>query len=231
MDSTPRTPTQRRGSAVIDLSFTSASPQRTDLSSRISSHGRTTSSYSIASPAASSHASPLDRRGSFGAADRFNGSIDPENGLGNLADELAEAWEEEGDGEQENGSQLNRKDHLHIEGSPREKDQFGLDSSLHTSSATQLPSRPSLSPPKQSARLKHRRKPSRYDDSDAGNDSNPEGTEGISPSLEARMATIEILARQGTESNRSDMDTIVPRVADSLKDLGSQASLENSATR
>ena len=45
------------------------------------------------------------------------------------------------------------------------------------------------------------------------------------------MATVESLARRGTESNGGDADMIVQRVAESLKDLGSQSVLEHSATR
>ena len=87
----------------------------------------------------------------------------------------------------------------------------------------------SLSPTKPSSRTKHRRKASQYDGSDYGSD--PEEVEGISPTLEARMAAIEHLARRGTEANGSEADTVIQRVAESLKDLGSQAGIENGASR
>ena len=79
--------------------------------------------------------------------------------------------------------------------------------------------------------LKHRRQNSYYDGSEYGDDSDFEDATGIFPSLEARMATVESLARRGTESNGGDADMIVQRVVESLKDLGSQSGLEQSATR
>ena len=104
---------------------------------------------------------------------------------------------------------------------------FGMPSN----STLQLVATGSLSPPKLPARPKHRRKDSQYDGSDYGENSELEDAAGISSSLEARMATIEGLARRGTETNGSDADGVIKRVADILKDLGSQSGIENGATR
>ena len=108
---------------------------------------------------------------------------------------------------------------------------------MATSNALQnVVSNTSLSPPKtksknRASKANHSRQESQYDGSDYGNDSDLEDSGGISAGLEARMAGIEALARRGTESNGSELDGVVKRTVNSLKDLGNQSGVENSATR
>ena len=153
------------------------------------------------------------------------------SGLGNLADELAEAWDEDEEAEQGESleAQLGQADHYRNGFSSREKrSDLGIETPPPKSPAA---SSMSLSPPKQPMRKKHQRVNSQYDGSDYGDDSDLETADGISPSLESRMAAVESLARRGNEANGSDMDSIVKRVADSLKELSSQSGVEDGTTR
>lgn len=164
------------------------------------------------------------RYGDLGSSNGFGSAVGSGNGLGNLADELAEAWDEEGEEDPSevhaNGYAAPTSPHLEVDNSM---------SNGFASCPLPQQSEHSLSPARPSFRTKHRRKTSQYDGSDYGSD--PGETKGISSSLEARMAAIEHLARRGTEANGSDADTAIPRVAESLRDLGSQAGVENGASR
>lgn len=170
------------------------------------------------------------RNGEFRSSNGFSTGVDSGNGLGNLADELAEAWDED----EEEHTEANISDNIELlngHNAPSTPNLEINDSMSNGIASSPIPqqSEHSLSPTKPSFRTKHRRKTSQYDGSDYGSD--PEETEGISPSLEARMAAIEHLARRGTEANGSEADTVIQRVAESLKDLGSQAGVENGASR
>lgn len=163
----------------------------------------------------------------------FNNAAEPEtsNGLGSLADELAEALNE--DEEDEAGEGFDESQH---DGAAEAQCGNYIPGNCQIRRPTPILSPPSrersLSPPKQLRRSKnHRRQNSHYDGSDYGTDSDLEGAEGISSSLEARMAAIEGLARQGTEANGIALDDVVQRVADYLRNLGSQIGVENGATR
>lgn len=172
------------------------------------------------------------RNGDFSSSNGFSTTIESGNGLGNLADELAEAWDEDGEGEHTEGAFSENTDLRNGHNAPSTPPNLEVNKSMSNGIASSpLPqqSEHSLSPTKPSFRTKHRRITSQYDGSDYGSD--PEETEGISPSLEARMAAIEHLARRGTEANGSEADTVIQRVAESLKDLGSQAGVENGASR
>ena len=172
------------------------------------------------------------RNGDFGSSNGFGTTIESGNGLGNLADELAEAWDEDGEEEHTEADVSQNPRPRNGHNAPSSPPYLEInDSTSNGIASSPLPqqSEHSLSPTKPSFRTKHRRKTSQYDGSDYGSD--PEETEGISPSLEARMAAIEHLARRGTEANGSEADTIIQRVAESLKDLGSQAGVENGASR
>lgn len=142
-----------------------------------------------------------------------SGDTDAVNSMGNLADELADAFSESG-GEDEfdnsvdvtgetEGFQANRD--TGIEGAGEE----------------------SLSLPHRD-RKHHRRKVSAYDGSDYGPDSDLDSS-GLPPALVVRIDAIESLARRGTESY--GQDDVVKRVTEALRDLGSQSSVEGSASR
>jgi hypothetical protein len=161
---------------------------------------------------------------------------------GSLADELAEAWNEEGE---EDGSSLALVDTSQSQGQRQiyvgDVHDFGIGGGMGmgipSSNALQnIIYNGNLSPPmpksrKRATKASHSRHESNYDGSDYGNDSDLEDSGGISAGLEARMAGIEALARRGTESNGSELDSVVIRTVGSLKDLGNQSGVENGATR
>ncbi|MCJ1455082.1 hypothetical protein MMC28_005436 [Mycoblastus sanguinarius] len=239
MPSSPRTPTRRRKSSSVgnDLSFTTASLQSSGYAHKRPSNSRRSSQYSLTSPSTPRPISPYGRSANFGSVE------DAGNGLGNLADELAEAFDEDGEDEgegdveedlsaaQKDGAEAIYNRNITQTGHPMLENGLIKGNVISTSPLGQIPSTRSLSPPKQPVRAKHRRKNSQYDGSDYGDDSDLEGADGISPSLEARMAAIESLARRGIESSGKNADDVVKRVAESLKDLGSQSGLENGASR
>ena len=149
-------------------------------------------------------------------------------GLGNLADELAEVFDEDeisetcGEAPEAGFDGAKDEHHGHLS-------QYGDTPTLQSSH----PAREcSPCPPKEAIRSKyHHRQSSQCHGSEYVNDSDLEGTDGISPTLEARMAALESLVRLGTESNGSDSDDVVHRMVKCLQDLGSQSSVENSASR
>lgn len=149
-------------------------------------------------------------------------------GLGSLADELADAWGEEEGYEDASGVEENGQvDSHHLDDADLRDDVYSSDDA-----GTLSPDRNTLHLPKQRTKSsRHRRQESQYDGSDYGNDSDLEESAEISPSLEARMAGIESLARRGTEDNGSENDHIIKRLIESLRDLGGQAGIENGATR
>lgn len=170
-------------------------------------------------------------------------------GLGNLADELADAWDEEEEegGDEHYGEEVSELVHeevnetgmaLEHDGSAAMdgvNDHRGLESAIRDSGVV-LESSPAAGEkmtlsPTRAGGGKHRRKQSRYDGSDYGDDSDLEASDGISAGLEARMAAVESLARRGMEENGSPADQVVQRVTDQLRDLGSQAGVESGATR
>ena len=233
MPSSPRTPNRRRKSSNVEPFFYPTSPQINGYHSNRPPQSRRTSTNSLQSPLTPRPVSSHSRNGEFGSSDAFGNMIDGGNGLGNLADELAEAWDEEGEEDPEirplnaayDGYQDGTNGHI-------TPPQLGSPSSIsnHISSSPLPQDYNSLSPTKASSRSKHRRKPpSQYDGSDYGSD--PEEVDGISASLEARMSAIEHLARRGTEANGSETDTVISRVANGLRDLGSQSGVENGSTR
>ena len=243
MSSSPSTPTRhyQSSSSPVDLSFTSAIPQSNAYSAKPPSSSRRSSRCSLASPFTPRPISSHDRSGYFESSNGFDDRVDllNSNGLGNLADELAEVF----DGEDENGLEDCAPETLYAPAKTIDHDQ--LKENEHPISRDgnrKGPANPpspirhdtselSLSPPIESLNSRHTRTYSQYVASDCGDDSGLEDAHAISPSLEARLAAVEGLVRRSTEANGSDADEIVQRVADSLKDLGSQAGVENGATR
>ena len=228
--SSPRTPNRRRRSSGMSSTFSPINTYGNGYSTTRPQHSRKSSFNSMQSPSTSRPMSSHSRNGEFGLSNGFGDAIDSGNGLGNLADELAEAWDE-GEGPSEEQSFVNGS-HNDAQLAPSTPPHLEFHDSMSNGVASSpLPqqSKQSLSPTKPSFRTKHRRKTSQYDGSDYGSD--PEETEGISPALEARMAAVECLARRGLETNGSEADNIVQRFAASLQDLGSQASVENRASR
>lgn len=163
----------------------------------------------------------------------FGGIQNEDDGLGNLADELAEAWDDDGPGDPEEeglGVQVDGTTPVHngqLDLSERLEDSTTAE--LTASSIWAKSSDPSFNPTKRRGRPKHHRQFSRDGESDHGNNSGADGD--IDNPLMARMSAIEILARESLETNESGEGSIIERVANSLKDLGSQSGLENGATR
>lgn len=170
------------------------------------------------------------------------GSVNSDSSeLGNLADELAEAWDDEGVQESQVESPVARSEINSVangqnqhRGRPTFEVHHDMDIGMSNISYDGANDSRSLSPPKQPTRSRPQRKASNvsdYDGSDYGDISDLENVEGISASLEHRLAAIESLARRGAESNGSGADQVVRRVAESLRDLGSQAGVETGASR
>ena len=109
---------------------------------------------------------------------------------------------------------------------PNQKDIIGL----ALSPVLQEKPNGSSSPPKQSTPRKTGRKETDYDGSNSGEHSESEET-GIPASLETRMAVIDILAKQGVALAATEANGVFVRVADSLKNLNSQAGVESHTSR
>ncbi|KAJ5719060.1 hypothetical protein N7493_007515 [Penicillium malachiteum] len=150
-------------------------------------------------------------------------------GLGNLADELADAWEQDEDGyEYASGQENSRAGSQQMDNSDMEDAYLQSVRDMRSQSPSDSPARNRL---RANQIRQHRRQESHYDGSDYGNDSDLEETADLSPALEAQMADIESLVRRGIENNGSENDHVIKRTVEALRDLGSQSGIENSATR
>ncbi|KAJ6045105.1 hypothetical protein N7499_007609 [Penicillium canescens] len=188
------------------------------------------------SPIASRHNSTALSGSHRGSGD-FSGAAEAGvGGLGNLADELADAWDQEDDGYgyasgQENG----RAGSQQMDQSDMEDAYMQSVHDMRTRSPSPSPERDSLHPGRTKNRAnhlrQHRRQESQYDGSDYGPDSDLDEAADISPALENQMAEIESLVRRGIENNGSENDLVIQRTVESLKDLGGQSGIENSAMR
>ncbi|KAM0799354.1 hypothetical protein BDR22DRAFT_856357 [Usnea florida] len=245
MQSTPPTPTPRRRSSgnATHLASPSASPQNDSSPFKQSSNSRRSSYSSEASPSTARPSPSHDSSGYLETSKGFDDLVDfsNETGHGNLADELAEALEEE----DENGHELgdgapeapgDRAEAICHDRSKENEHPKAKNCNHNTFVASTLPVRTATSDlalriPKQSLRFGHARRRSQCDGSDYGNDSDLDDRNGISASLEARIAAVESLTHRNTEANGGNADEIVPRLVDALKDLGSQNGVENRATR
>jgi hypothetical protein len=151
-----------------------------------------------------------------------------------LADELG-GWDEEEDDDEErfdeeaslpNGTHEQERDSgIDVASSPHIKDFISSAAPTNVISPSSTTS--------QNARNKHyrSRKPSNYDGSGYGSESDLETTDLVSASLEARLAAIEAMARRGMEENGSEGDKVVSRFTERLKDLGGLMGVEQGATR
>ncbi|KAJ5245912.1 hypothetical protein N7468_000895, partial [Penicillium chermesinum] len=153
-------------------------------------------------------------------------------GLGNLADELADAWEQEEDGySYASGQDNSRSGSQQLDLSDVE------DAYTRSVQNMRSPSPPGENSPASRNKLRanqlrqHRREASHYDGSDYGNDSDLDEAGDLSPALEGQMADIESLVRRGVENNGSEHDHVIQRTIEALRDLGGQSGIENSATR
>ncbi|KAJ5010506.1 hypothetical protein K4K57_007088 [Colletotrichum sp. SAR 10_99] len=218
----PSTPSHSRHASSVDASYqysANSSPQRR-RQSRSSTHESTT---------------PL--RGSFNQQDALDvsyasGGAAAGNGLGNLADELADAFSDSGD-EGEYYEDETGAPNISVEEADGKPGAEGTrDSGVDVASLGEAGSKArnlNLGPPSP-PRRGHRRSGSEYDGSEYGSESDLDSP-GMLPSLVAKIDAVESLARRGTESNGGPTDGVFSRVTESLRDLGSQAGVEGSATR
>lgn len=223
MPSSPKTPRHSRRTSKNDLSFA------TPLTNGNGSDSRRHSKSSLYSPTTPKRQS-FHRSGSSGQDPFGSSGAAPSNGLGSLADELADAWGEDEDDEepdmnfQEAGQEEEEGDEEREGDVVREN---GMD--VSSSRAHQEAPKPaSLAAP--SSGRHHQRRPSDYDGSDYGGSSDMDSP-GMPPGLVSRMDMVESLARRGTESTGGEQDNVVKRVVDGLKDLGGQSGVEGGATR
>jgi hypothetical protein len=209
MSSSPMTPTHSRHRSNIDISYSS-------------SYGSPTNArrYSMASDRTPTTPLQLSVNGvDLSGMDIHGDEAPTRNGLGNLADELAEAWDDE---EADDEPDVNFQQGPSNGDGPRDS---GIDVSEFPAIIGKMVHLAPKTNPKS-----HRRKQSEYDGSDYGEDSDTDAS-GLTPGLIARMTEIESLVRRGTENNGTDRDTVVQRMVDGLRDLGSQSSVEMGATR
>jgi hypothetical protein len=165
----------------------------------------------------------------------------------NLADELADAWDEDG-GDGPGSSFLEGLREGSLEPSLLHDEMcdggnFDHGGSHNVRSPTTPSRRPVLdealhSPTRLAGNVKkdtsqrHQRGESRYVGSDRGAVFDREEAEGIPPALAQQMGNIEALARRGLDDDTvSEAGGVIPRTTTALKDLGAQASIENGATR
>lgn len=190
----------------------------------------------------------LDRRKSTTSSIGSEGLYDPSGegeGMGNLADELADVWDEEG-GEEPGSSFLEGLREGSVDPSTLHEDmgdrsQMENDASYAARSpATPLrkPDVNNISPTRSAGNVErspakqHRRGESRYEGLKPGNPSDPDGYGDISTTLARQMAQVEHLARQGlNDDSVSEAGGVIPRTTIALKDLGAQASIENGVNR
>ena len=233
MPSSPNTPRLRRRSSSFDPPLTPASIYGNGYSPK-NTRSRKSSIQSFQSPITPR---PTSSHGDYGFSNDFGGVTNTDNGLGSLADELAEAWDEDGEVEEGvSGNHMDGQDNTN--NGHQENDHTQLDhrrdKEVVTSSSIQSEYRNGLlSLAKPVSRQKSRRKTTArsYEGSDYGSDFDLEDSGDIPPSLEIRMSAVESLARQGLESNGSEADYVCARVASSLRDLSSQAGVESGVTR
>ncbi|WYZ46486.1 hypothetical protein EsH8_IX_000711 [Colletotrichum jinshuiense] len=219
----PQTPGHSRHPSSIDASY-----QYNSVNS--SPRNRRQSRSSANDPV-----TPL--RSSFNNQDALDisyasGAMDDGNGLGNLADELADAFSDSGE-EGEYYEDDNGTPNISVEEADgRDGAEVTRDSGVDVASLAEAGTKAknlNLGPPPLAQRG-HRRTGSEYDGSEYGSESDLDSP-GMLPSLVAKMDAVESLARRGTESNGGPTDGVFHRVTEGLRDLGSQAGVEGSATR
>ncbi|KAI9645757.1 hypothetical protein NHQ30_005189 [Ciborinia camelliae] len=234
MPSSPRTPLHSRQPSALDFS-----PSTMNQARRLSKS-------SIHTPTTPNHMSREFSSSVDGVSmgmDVLGSAQNGGNGLGNLADELADAWSEDEEGEEEmEEGDLNFQNTALADTDneeERENNHVVRDSGLDVISPKRQSGVPNsnllnLTPPVgghgRLHALGHARTPSEYDGSDYGGDSDLESP-AFTPALLARMDMVEGLARRGAENNGSQADGVVKRVIESLKDLGGQSGVEGNTTR
>lgn len=179
------------------------------------------------------------------------------NGPGCLADELADAWDEDGDGDGDESMDQYRdesqfdgyvrpsKDHQHQDcqsfSQPGEEDAGSSLWSYRRRSTASDQRSPTTGP----APSRYHRRPAQHrqrSKADDGRYSDEDETDlahnpnDLSPSMESLIAEIQILAQEGSQSFDGGADDdadahIVERFIHGLRDLGAQANIEDGTSR
>ena len=251
MSRSPQTPLHSRHPSSIDVSFPASSSPAGSV--------RRASKSSFQDPLTPLRTSMNEAElamlgGGGGGQDHSNHN----NGLGNLADELADALSEDDDDDEdgeyyedgEGPSIVQHGDDDDEDDNSQEAEanngggfrhsSVGGDAAAAAVAANNnnnnnnnkhTAQSSSLSiPPPNGGRGHHRRTGSAYDGSEYGSESDLD-IPGMPPSLVARIDAVESLARRGTESTGGPADGVFKRLTDGLRDLGSQSSVEGSTTR
>ncbi|KAI2608486.1 uncharacterized protein GGS25DRAFT_490495 [Hypoxylon fragiforme] len=223
MSRSPQTPTHSPKPSSIDLSYQNSSPA-------MSPNSRRESKSSFQDPL-----TPLRNSMNESELNELSGGgMGQDNGLGNLADELADALSGSGEDE-EYYEDEEGPSHAEFEqegDGAREPIDGTRDSGVDVASQPDQHGRTkstSLGIPSPPARG-HRRAGSAYDGSEYGSESDLESP-GMPPSLVAKIDAVESLARRGTENNGGPTDGVFQRLTEGLRDLGSQSGVEGSTTR
>ena len=191
-------------------------------------------------PSSSRSKRPSSHRLSIGS--NVSTGVTSTAGLGNLADELEDAWDldiddpdnsflhdlEERDSDEALASPMEANDmhKLIIPITPRNPD-------ARRGSTPRSPEKPA-SPSKQWASMgTHRKTESLYDGSDYGPESDNEAFDMITPTLQRRIHDVEEITRISANADSlSESGGVIERTTSALKDkLGAQSTIENGAQR
>ncbi|KAI9882716.1 MAG: delta subunit of the central stalk of mitochondrial F1F0 ATP synthase, atp16 [Watsoniomyces obsoletus] len=164
-----------------------------------------------------------------------SGGVVQSNGLGSLADELADAWDEDEE-EQEDGDMsmnISRMDDddeggRGADGMDERDEEVWMNGTQSSPPAVEVKSR---------KRRAQQRRGSSFDDEEM----EQKDAYRISPALDARLVEIERLARRGMDFVRESDDSkegekkhgggVMNRMIHALRELGGQAGLEGATTR
>lgn len=146
--------------------------------------------------------------------------------MGNLADELADAFSDSGDEDESGLGHSQQPARSQRDGQEVTRDggatgDTAIDNDDHKDDILGIPYAKARG---------HARKASEYDGSEYGSESDLDAG-SMTASLLSRIDAVESLARRGIENNGGPADEIFKRVTEGLRDLGSQSSVEGNASR
>ena len=187
------------------------------------------------------------RRSSRASINSISSFREQSNGLGNLADELNQVWDEQ-DPEQQGSSFLDglrEGDSVTQIQSPcdiNDMHDFGFsNTSVHshlpqdTGSTLQVPNSPQkpIKPQPQRRKSTHQRTESAYDGSDYGSEHDEDELSAFPPLLRKRLREIERLTREFEDADSvSEAGGVVKRMVAGLRDLGPpQSNIEYGLTK
>ncbi|MDI1488425.1 MAG: hypothetical protein OHK93_007700 [Ramalina farinacea] len=214
MPSSPQKPQQRRTSSTesVNLALPRGIPGSSIQGQRKASIGRSSPNPEILLLSGREDDSFSADRSHV--ADEFGGFQERKNGLGNLAEELADAWDE--DGERDPAQSPHSAAALPTVASTLAE---GHDKSIALSDTAHDPSG--------SRHQESGLRPASLD----GDGSDAEDASLFSATLEAGMTAVDNLVRQESGTDGTALDGVVCRLADALRELPSQSGIENGTSR